>query len=885
MAAAAEHIKPVCPGCRKASAVKKDKKNGRSWYCYRCKAPIGKGEVADEQGPIAASYVDALHERLMANEDALRWLAEERLISRDVARRFRLGLDKGCITIPLEDAEGDVRNIKSVPIAGGKKKGMPKRTWYLFPRVTEQAERLYICEGELDAMALYSLGFDHVYTSSGGADVFNRSWAEALKETGAEEVILLYDVDHAGRTGARGAARKLLDAGFTADQIKNCVMPLTNTKTQKDVTDWIRLGATADEITALADTYSTFARTGPELTEIPTEAEEMTLTEASSKTQIQRWSTFDGAVIGTGADPYILPKRVALLCPQDQGRLCADCRMSTDYMRAVAPGKAFEMEVDIASDAFLALAGAPKKKMSEELHKSLGIKPSCSVIEREDLESVPVLEGRVIESIHFDAEARRTEVPAIFVDLEGEVEPNREYTMIGRAVAHPSDGRLTMVVHRVWSPMTAVENFEEDPSVFKLVRRPKTLKTRVDKILDDAARVTGIWERPDLHLIILLTYCSTLWLTYQDRRTRGWLDVAILGDTRQGKTEAAKYLREWIGLGAIHTLKKAVTRAGILGGQATVNGRSYIAWGSVPMQDTRLVFLDEIHEAQEAIASLTSARSSGVAEVHLVGGPKSIPCRVRLIGMGNPPRNLMVRDYPYGIQLVGETYGRAEDIARVDAALMLMEGEVAREAYENLDRGEPKVFTRQVAQHLVYRAWKQESRPVENIMPKAQEMANELSEIFVQDPPLLIREDLRWKLCRIAWALANLVADPEPTDEHVVYARQWLESLYSRPSSGFKAFSDLKRMRETLADEEEVWAEVFFPLTERKRNQILELLLVQPEWSAQEFSDLTANGDPMVGAHIRATLVRNRGIVREGRHYRLTPAMVEFARRRLEKTR
>ena len=96
---------------------------------------------------------------------------------------------------------------------------------------------------------------------------------------------------------------------------------------------------------------------------------------------------------------------------------------------------------------------------------------------------------------------------------------------------------------------------------------------------------------------------------------KGWLECAIVGDTRTGKTETFKNINAHYRTGDFITSGENTTRAGILGGAQQINGRWILTWGKIPRNDGGLVGIDEADELRETIAKLSGVRSSGYAEI------------------------------------------------------------------------------------------------------------------------------------------------------------------------------------------------------------------------------------------------------------------------------
>lgn len=136
------------------------------------------------------------------------WL-RTRGISDEVITRFNLSMDNERLVIPVYDTDGTFLFNKyrtTTDITGGTlKKNTPKYTYdtgaqmaLYGTHVIESTRSVFICEGELDALLLWSKGWQAV-TSTGGAHSFQESWGSFFQDM---TTYILYDNDDAGIKGA-----------------------------------------------------------------------------------------------------------------------------------------------------------------------------------------------------------------------------------------------------------------------------------------------------------------------------------------------------------------------------------------------------------------------------------------------------------------------------------------------------------------------------------------------------------------------------------------------------------------------------------------------------------------------------------------------------------
>lgn len=166
------------------------------------------------------------------------WLVNERHISLDVARDAGLLMSGTRLTIPVRTQDGVTvfNKYRRAPwITEGSK--------YNYDRGAEamlfgldalrNARNVVLTEGELDALALRTLGYTALSTT-GGAQSFRPEWIE--KYLKGKSVTILYDADKAGIEGAVRVAR----------MIPTACIALIPVQFGKDATEVIHNGGTKE---------------------------------------------------------------------------------------------------------------------------------------------------------------------------------------------------------------------------------------------------------------------------------------------------------------------------------------------------------------------------------------------------------------------------------------------------------------------------------------------------------------------------------------------------------------------------------------------------------------------------------------------------------------
>lgn len=175
------------------------------------------------------------------------WLAAERHISLDIATKAGLTPYNNELSIPIRDMDGNLlfyKHRRSFKTSNGMKYRYDKgATAALFGIETlkdlPEKSTVIVTEGELDALAMRTLGYSAV-SSTGGAGTWNDSWSALLA---LFDVVILYDADNAGINGTLRVASRT----------PNARIAWTPVEFGKDPTDVIRSGHTSELVRAVID--------------------------------------------------------------------------------------------------------------------------------------------------------------------------------------------------------------------------------------------------------------------------------------------------------------------------------------------------------------------------------------------------------------------------------------------------------------------------------------------------------------------------------------------------------------------------------------------------------------------------------------------------------
>jgi hypothetical protein len=253
---------------------------------------------------------------------------------------------------------------------------------------------------------------------------------------------------------------------------------------------------------------------------------------------------------------------------------------------------------------------------------------------------------------------------------------------------------------------------------------------------------------------------------------------------------------------------EGATIAGLVGGVQQISGKDWaVTWGVIPLNDRRLVVIDELSGLHpEEIAKMSDVRASGIARLTKIQSEVTY-ARTRLLWLGNP-RSGGMEQFTYGIDALRPLIGNPEDIARFDLAMAVSKHDVASEEINKpREAGELK-YTSEACHTLLMWVW---TRRLDQIVwmrgaeDQVYKLANEMGQRYIEDPPLVQAANARIKIARVAIAIAARTFSTDDscekivvTKEHVQDAVKFMDVLYDMPTLGYG-----DRSRERILDVQE----------------------------------------------------------------------------------
>jgi 5S rRNA maturation endonuclease (ribonuclease M5) len=746
------------------------------------------------------------HDRLMGSSVLLKPLHEKRGLNDDTLRRRMLGFDGDRYMIPVYDADGALVNVRRYKPESIRDKmlnwpGYGSANLYLVNNLAA-SDMVLLCEGELDALIGEQYGFATV-TATAGAGTWQEQWSNAF--TG-KHVYIVYDNDPAGESGARKVATHLKKVAASVHVVK---LPVAS---KQDLTDYfVAQGLGKADLKALMEATPEFGERKTVRVANKGEAVSVSVEESMNADNAGKLLEVMAMVGGRSQDIYQLPRKLDILC--EPGRWGAKCKKCVNE----DTGGMLSVEIRQDDPILIAMVERPTDESEALIRKENGVQRNCPYAEHhvdrwwtvEDLVLLPSVDDPGSEG-NIQANRRAYNIGRHNTAV------NQVHRFQGASVTNPRTGKSVFQTWECEPTKTSLDRFEMNPGIRRklLAFQPKEGQSVIGKLKaiakDISANVTHIHGRTDLHIAYDLVWHSLLDFPFMGKNVgKGWLEMLVMGDTRTGKSEAALRLTEHYQSGTLKSCEGA-TLAGLVGGAQQLGNNWVITWGTIPLQDRRLVVLDEVSGIKDKgiLEQMSAVRSSGIAQITKVVSSQT-KARTRLIWISNPVDGRPLATMSRGaIDAIEGLVPNPEDIARFDFAMAAASSDVDA---DSINTEAPPVvrhrYTRSKCSTLVTWAW---SRTADQVLwePGAEALvlqsAMALGARYVEEPPLVQAANVRIKLARLAVAVAaRLFSSPDGeqllvTREHVRAAVTVLDTLYGASTFGYAEHS-----REEISNREQ----------------------------------------------------------------------------------
>lgn len=336
-------------------------------------------------------------------------------------------------------------------------------------------------------------------------------------------------------------------------------------------------------------------------------------------------------------------------------------------------------------------------------------------------------------------------------------------------------------------------------------------------VANDLVQYTRIRDRMDWHMCALLTWTSPLTIKLpHEEPQRGWLNTLALGDTHTGKSEVGKHLSDLFRCGEYASAENC-TFVGLVGGTVkNASGQFVLRWGKIPINDRRLVILEEMSGlSTQDLSNLSDLRSSGIAKIDKGGLTGKVKARTRLLCISNvrarAGETKSLSSFNSGVNAIQKLVGQPEDISRFDLICTLVASDVSSEVINTPFAPPSSETTREKWQQLINFIWSLKEDEVfigEKAHQRILDETKVLGGRYHPSVPIFNFASGRHKLARVATAIACALFNWDKdkrrivvTAAHVECAVNLLKMLYDKPSMGYKAYSDNAYFHEVVKED------------------------------------------------------------------------------------
>lgn len=587
-------------------------------------------------------------------------------------------------------------------------------------------------------------------------------------------------------------------------------------------------------------------------------------------------------ITGKTLVPYHIPKIVTVQCLSNKCKKCPIQKETT-------------IDIDAIDDKILMFIDIKTNQLEKVLKEVLNLR--CKHI------SYEVKEYQLVDRIYIDRPTGKERTrkgggtrPAYIIGQT--IETNCVYDLKGYTTKEPISQSVTHVFTEAKKVNSDIESFNltlkkhSELNAFCVGNiSADAIFGRLEELYKSYAdNITKIYERFDLHLCVDLMFRSVISFYFDGEYVhKGWLEAMIIGDTRCGKGYVAEKLVDYFGLGEVVSGENA-TFAGLVGGLQQFNKHWVITWGKIPLNDCGLVIVDETSGLSTDIwGKLSRIRSEGVAEITKIRSEVS-NARTRLLFICNP-QSRTISGFSYGIQSVEELVKAKEDIARFDYVLVVAHNEVSGDKINTKRNRTKLLYSQNLEQDLILWCWSRKPNEIkftDDAIKLIYEISRKLEDIYDFSIPLIQVENVRFKLAKLSIAFAARFYSNADNGRillvksvHVQCAYGFFHIIYSKESSGYLAYSMMKKSASEMVTPEKLReVEVYFESWKLQKNELLRCLLINnninPDDIVIHLGCRKEDGNECVSTLLKAGCLSKRA-----GYYVKTPEFTTYLKRKL----
>ncbi len=781
--------------------------------------------------PPTEEYIEKCQRNVLGK--VRKYLNTKRGLTDASIEKYKIGWDpkKERNTFPVYDADEIIVNIRYHN--SDKKPKTLNHTGYGQARLWGEnylkqipsESTILISEGEFDAMLLMQETGLTAVSPTNGKDGFDKSW---VRKFHGHHVVLVWDCDAEGRK----AVQNLVLPAFKQPVVEGQVLSIkavwlfegVKDKSQKDFTDYIvKAGGSGEKLLELIEKTEPYFYKAPAFT-MPDPIPLSSFAEIDNEAYAGKYVTVPLYVFGENSEAYHAPTQVQVThCPLSEKSKCYG-RDDWEYLCNEPIPIHESSRVNLCSVSFsdTQVRGAIRDHVCDK-----GQRIALNINDQDRRTIREVFAHQVLEGGSPTERNELVEKPVYTIG--GKIIPIGQYQATGFIHTHPRNQRPTMLINEIKPQAEDWQGFDLETSRKQLEALQKMSPTQIAK--EFSQKVTRIYERDDLHLGVLLTLLSPLWIDFPgDGRIRGWISSIVIGDSGTGKTTVSESIFKYAGIGA-RVSGMTSSRTGITYALEFNERRGWRVKAGVLLKMSRqALIVDEAQDLSEFdLKTMAEAIDTGQLKIDRVEA-RLYESMTRCFFSCNPRSEDRYRQsnqrtmdsFHYPCQAISDIFTQMM-IRRIDLCLFAAEYDIKDKSKIFLGNkpSEAQGKTNSVPlkesfRALVYYAWNLKPEQIiisDEIADAIRATALELTEIFGQcaDLPIVYPEDFRKTFCRlvVAFAILDLSSDDDFQTitvqlGHVKYIDYFLKAIYSAPNCRLNDYSKKYAETHKLLDPREV---------------------------------------------------------------------------------
>lgn len=746
------------------------------------------------------------HRALLENESVLAKLNSLK-ITKEVIDELNLGYMLNCLATPVFK-NGNLINIARYNI--NKDPNYPKVRYnentnsgdiVPFDVWKKDFRATVICEGEKDMLVARSNGFNAITLTGGSQSSLQAEYFDYFKD---RDVYICYDNDDAG---VRGAKKLYKDLQRHCKNVHVADIGYVCKETKEDVTDFfVKYDKGYEDFKELLLNHSK-KLTDEELEEVKTK-HEIPLSKLESNIEQSKFgktlkSTLQ--IIATCTETYSVPE-FAIFKPYD----------SDDESKPKA------WYINNSKENFLELIEGKvvKNQIPDIIANQLGLGNKWQKEYSCELGNLQTIYKVSVTDVANENDEKASEF-TVDVYSKQPLDIGNIYEITYKLYPHPKQGRKTIAV----AEKIEETNYEFDVNNEEYIKSLDKFKAdgyignKINELYESARCHVAPYLNKDLWFLMDLVFNSPLDITY-NKPMRGALDVFVLGDTRTGKSETSRALKDLYDFGEVVPLKTS-TVASLIGGTDDKLKRTKL--GVLPRYHKELVIMEEFSGAPlDFIKTLTEIRSSSMVKIYRVAGDIQAPCKIRMITISNPiseNNNLMtLSSFPNGVEPINELIKSPEDIARYDAFILIPRVEKLSNPF-GAKTNKDYMIEKEAYRHKskwIKSLTEENVKISEELGSYIFDKSIELNNIFESSFTLFGSETDK-KIARMSCALACMLCSTEDykniivKKEHVDFIVDFIKQLYDNQIFRLKEFADEEKSYNIVVEEDTKQLEKIYP--------------------------------------------------------------------------